>query len=487
MALATAIGVASGQEAPFARSLRLQDCIDQALRANLDVQIERIEPQVQRWAISREWSAFEPTFSARTTYSDTNEPLDPETTASIRLDSLRQQEWQVHSAISGRLPLGTEYELYGTETRYGGDLVRGNHLFTGGVGLRVTQPLLRNFGWDANLTAVRLARVNRRIAEWSVRRKLIDVVSDVCRAYYELSLAVAEHNALLEDQRRAEALLANNRALAEAGLLSPLEVTQAEAAVADRRVAVLTAAARIIERTNALRVMLAEPVTNAHRETWVPVDPPPTAPVELDQATSLSLALARRPDYQQALERTAQRRLTVQYYRQQLWPTVDLQGGYGWNGRAASFGGLVDNVVSTEQPQWSVGVVVTVPLGNQRARANYEVAKLEMERSELERQRLEHQIAMEIVNAHETVKAYQQRLGAAHLATRLAEAALEAEQQKFRAGQSTSFLVLQAQTQLLTAQTSEWRARVEYAQAVIALHRAEGSTLEKYGIVVVRD
>jgi len=56
------------------------------------------------------------------------------------------------------------------------------------------------------------------------------------------------------------------------------------------------------------------------------------------------------------------------------------------------------------------------------------------------------------------------------------------ETEIFRVGRSTSFLVAQAQRDLVRAQIFEIRALVNYLKALIGLHRVEGSLLERWGI-----
>ena len=56
-----------------------------------------------------------------------------------------------------------------------------------------------------------------------------------------------------------------------------------------------------------------------------------------------------------------------------------------------------------------------------------------------------------------------------------------------RAGTSTSFLVLQAQSQLAAAKSSEIRARADYDESLANLALAEGTTLEKNQIVLKED
>ena len=65
----------------------------------------------------------------------------------------------------------------------------------------------------------------------------------------------------------------------------------------------------------------------------------------------------------------------------------------------------------------------------------------------------------------------------------LQEQTLEAEQERFKVGTSTSLLVAQAQRDLLVSELAEIDAIVAYRIALVKLYLAEGSLLERRGIV----
>jgi outer membrane protein TolC len=176
--------------------------------------------------------------------------------------------------------------------------------------------------------------------------------------------------------------------------------------------------------------------------------------------------------------------ILVQYNRNQLWPQIDLQGSYGYNGIGRSFGDFTDSVGTGDAPQWNVGVVVTIPIGNRQARANYQSARLGKEQALLTLKRLEQDIIVAVDNAVGRVETNVKRLEATAAARRLAEESLRAEEEKLRAGTSTSFLVLQAQSQLAAARSTEIRAKADYNESLVELARSEGTTLLKHNIHV---
>jgi len=195
----------------------------------------------------------------------------------------------------------------------------------------------------------------------------------------------------------------------------------------------------------------------------------------------------RRPDYLSAKEALEKQNIVVQFNRNQLWPEIDLQGSYGLNGRGRSFSSYTANQTTDDSPVWSVGIAVSIPIGNRQARSNYHVARLDADQLLLNLKALEQDIIVQVDNAVGHVEANLESVKATHEATRLAQESLDAEKKKLLAGTSTTFLVLQAQAQLATARSAEIRARSDYSESLVALDQAEGTILSKNNITLKLD
>ena len=459
---------------PVTKALSLRECIERALANNLELRVEKLNPRIADWGVVLRQGEFDPVLSGGVSYRDTASPTSGggESKSHALAPSL---------ALGGRLPTGTGYEFFGDDTRAGGAGIT-NFLYTGSVGVTLTQPLLRNFWFGPNLAGIRVARRNLSIAEFNFTRLVMTKVSEVGQAYYELVFAIENHKAKLEDLTRAKQLLAENRKRVEIGVMSPLDVTQAEAGVAEREEAVILAERQIADNENTLKRLIAADVAEFAGVTLVPTDLPTMEMVELDVTRSTRQALADRPDFHAVREAVERQDILVRYNRNQLWPQVDLQASYAAAGRAGGFGDLTSDQFNGDYPAWSVGVIVRVPLGNRQARANYNIARLDAEQALIGLKQLEQDIVVEVDNAVGRVRTNLKRLDATRAARRLAVESLKAEEAKLKAGTSTSFLVLQAQSQLAAAQSAEVRARADYAQSLIALARAEGATLRRYQI-----
>jgi len=94
------------------------------------------------------------------------------------------------------------------------------------------------------------------------------------------------------------------------------------------------------------------------------------------------------------------------------------------------------------------------------------------------RQQLEDQARLEVANAQVSVQQARASYEAAAQTRILQEQSVVVEQQKFDVGLSTNFQVIQYQSFLAQARSTEVAAKGAYAKARIALERATGSILE---------
>ncbi len=473
---------ASAEDAPSVQSVTLQECIERALSGNLDLRIERVTPAISAWNIVSAQGAFDPALTGAISYEDASEPLAPERAISIGRDTLKDRQLRTNLSLTGTLRTGTRYDLSTFDTRSSGTLAPSG-VHTGTTSLTLTQPLLKNFG-RSNTVSIRVARKDRQIAIEQTAGRVMDIVTDVSRAYYELIFAIEDHKAKLEDLQRARALVVDNRARVEIGVMSPLDVTQAEAGAAEREEAVIVAERAIIERENALKRLIASDVTTLSGVSLRPAESLPDEPPPTDAAESTRMALAGRPEVKQAQHEVERRNLQRVFNQNQAWPQVDLQTSYGFNARGETAGKFADSLADRDHPVWSVGLNATIPLGNRQADAAYRIARLEEERAGLSLRKIEQDIIVQVDNAVGLVQTNAKRVEATRVARRLAEASLTAEEYRLRAGASTSFLVLQAQSKLAAARSADIRARADLGASLVDLARVEGSTLQQHQIVL---
>ena len=150
-----------------------------------------------------------------------------------------------------------------------------------------------------------------------------------------------------------------------------------------------------------------------------------------------------------------------------------LVGGYGTS---------LSNLASGYFPTAQVGLQVSLPLRNRTAEAQEAISAAEGRRLRTVQDQVGMAVEADVRNAVQGVQSARSRLDAAMLASRSAEEQYASEQRQFQAGTSTVFLVLQRQTDFISARSREVRARADLGEAVANLERATAATLEAHGI-----
>jgi outer membrane protein TolC len=201
-------------------------------------------------------------------------------------------------------------------------------------------------------------------------------------------------------------------------------------------------------------------------------------PKSFNLEETIQRALENRYEYKSAKLDIQNKELNVRLTRNQLLPDLALTGSVATNGFGTSYGANMSGLGSGDFVSYSVGVVLTVPLGNRTAEASYTSAKLTVEQAKTSLKQLELQITQQAREAVRRVEAFAKRVDANRAARALAEEQLRVEQRRLEAGVSTTFNVLSFQRDLSAAQGNELRAVADYFEALANLESVRGTVLE---------
>jgi outer membrane protein TolC len=133
---------------------------------------------------------------------------------------------------------------------------------------------------------------------------------------------------------------------------------------------------------------------------------------------------------------------------------------------------------------YSAGVNVSIPLTFSQGRGNARAARLRLRHDEENLELLKEQIALRVTQAANQVAMTRKSVEAAKLALDLYQQTADAELKKLRAGQSSTFNVVQDQTQLGQVETSYYQALADERNAVAFYDREIGTTLARYHITL---
>jgi len=216
---------------------------------------------------------------------------------------------------------------------------------------------------------------------------------------------------------------------------------------------------------------------------------------------AIRYALENRPELRQVSLSLENNDLDLKYQKNQLLPSLSVNAGYFQSGvggnlidrntqQIVNTGGLGDafaQIFKYDFTGYSVGFNLTIPLSNKSAQAEYSRLMTQKQSTEARRTQLAQAIALQVRNAHSTVEMNRARIAAAEKTLELAKKQLEAEQKKFQLGSGQIRFVLEEQTNVTAAQTSEIQSLVNYTKALVEFDKAIGRTLKKNNIEIDKD
>lgn len=490
------IAQSAASQAPLqVRRLSIDEAVALALEQNLDLQVERINPQVQDYNISVAKSGWVPNFqSSMRTRSQENLPQD---IFSGTQASVTQGLVSTSTGIGQLLPWGGQYSAgWGggritTNNDYSPFSPQLNATFQGSY----TQPLLRNFRIDSTRQQYLVSKKNREISDVQLNEAVSQTGRNVKNAYYDLVFA----NNNLAVQRQTLALaqqsFRDNRARVEIGTMAPIDVIQAEAEVARAEESVIIAEAAISRAEDRLRALISNP---SQPEFWnMKIEPSDVAtfvPVNVDVEAAVRNALDKRTDLSVTRKNIENNDITIRFLRNQSLPDVNAVLDYSATGLGGtqrrllvtpgqapvilgttqrSFGSVLADTFGGAYPTWQFSMQMNYPIGRSAAEANLARTRLQNQQAakQLESQQLI--VATQIRDFARSVQTNAKRYESTRAARALAEKRLEAEEKKFQAGMTQSFFVTQAQRDLSGARNAELQALIDYLKSVVDFQTAQ--------------
>jgi outer membrane protein TolC len=474
-------------------SISLAEAALRALQNNLDITISRHTKESRLADIVIEQAKFDPTLSLNGQYNRTvnplNRPIFGGTGGTLdRITPFDQRNHSVTVDATQNLITGGNLDLNYSPTRtsVNQDVARGflfNPSWTGGLAFTFTQPLLRNAGIEVNKTFIKIAQNNADVEQHVFRDRVLTVIATVEQTYWELVFANENLKVAQAALKAAQELLAANRAKAKAGVMSLVDVLQAEAAVASRVEQVLVAEKSIRDQEDQLRRLLNPGEEDLRQDVRLtPTDPPVTVLEPLSLQEAIDTAIDQRPEIVQAKKNVESGELNKLFARNQLLPTLSFQGTVGLSGLGKDSGDSFSRNFSGDFYNYGAGLVLSYPLGNRSAVSTYNKRQLEARNAEAALASVRQQIIVGVREAVRRVQTDFKRIETTRSARIMAEKQLQAEQERLKVGLSTTRFVLDFQRDLATAQANELRATVDYNKSLSNLARHKATTLDRYNL-----
>lgn len=352
--------------------------------------------------------------------------------------------------------------------------------FSSGLGVSISQPLLRNAGERVNTASIAIAGYNQQIAEARTTNRVIAEIASGERAYWRVYAAARELEVRQKQYELAVEQLERARRRVSAGQSPEVEVTRAESGVAGQLEAIIVAENTLLDQQRELKRRMNLPEADIAGTTLISPATQPN-PLRYDLTGSkeqlCDAALVNRAELLEAELAVLADAVNVDVARNATLPDVSLSGSYELVGLDRTFWLSQRRLSNANNDTWNAGVTAAIPLGNEAAEARLRRAIITRVQSIADKAAREQTVRQEVLGAIDRMNSGWQRILAARQNALLAARTLAAEQRQFDVGSRTSTDVLDAATRLADAQSAEIRALADYEVAKIDLAVATGTVL----------
>jgi outer membrane protein TolC len=536
--------------------LRLQDAVELALENNMDIAVQRYYPWVADASILKTSAggagystpggdfasstanlnllSYDPQFNSGVSIADNATPVNNpfiSGTGLSQLATLKSHSTQFTNQYLQSFETGTNLSVSWNNTRSSSTSTANffNPAVQSTLAIGFSQSLLNGFGLTVNTRNIRIAKINRQIADWAFALQAITTITNTITAYWEL--VYARENVKVEQQAVtvSEKLANDNKKQLGAGTMAPLDVTRAESELAtDRQNLIVAQTVKLQDEQILLNAITKDPLApNLVNIEIITLDQPKQP--ELIEATpfadAIKEAFAKRPDLQELALNLKNSAIDVQATRRALLPTATLSAQYTSVGLAGNsplkgtstlvstgvpivdaagtpvtvngvpifesavsapvigtsqqgFTTAQSQVFRSQFPEFLAQLTLNLPLRNRSAQADSARALLVQRQLETQLQQLKNAALLDVRNTYIALTQGRAQVDAASEARELQQQTFDAEQKKYRLGASTVYNVILTQRDLVTAEGTEIRALANLEEAKANYERALGRTLE---------
>ena len=468
----------------------LQEIMQRAVANNLDVKVAGFGPAIESTRVVEAEARYDPTFFINSQFQRN------ERAQATSFESTENADiWTTQVGVRQNLPSGGQaelrYEANRTEVETGQfQQFDPNPFYTSDIVLQVTQPILRDFGNQINRARILISRNNQRISLLDFRQQLEETAANIEQTYWQLVQAernVRINERLLDETLRTAEVLWRRRGQD----VTRVQLSQANASVEERRVALIGFKARVRDLSDQLKRLMNDPDLPVSSETLIlPGSPPVLEPVRFDLGDQINTALEHRLELGQQQLRVDSSRIAADVAKNNLLPQLNIIGSLSVNGLDENYGDAVSDQFEFDNTGWAFGFQFEIPLGNRAARATNQRARLQQQQAITQYANLIEQVALDVRTAMRDVDTRWDQIIASRQSRFAQEDALLAIQQREDAGEQLTptfvQLKLDQQERFAQAAAQETEAISNYNNALAVLERAKG-TLLRYNNILMEE
>ncbi len=455
-------------------TLSLEQCRAFTLENNLDLRVELINPTINKEKVTQEEAKFEATFTGSASYSNNKQPTD-----SLLVGSNSERS---DISLGVDLPLRTggtlSFDLADAGSKTDSTWSTLNPSYSNSLTASISQPLLKNAGRRASTHWIQIAQYNSSIADLRTKVAAIRIISEVDRAYWRLYATRRMLEVKKQQYDLAKATFEETERFVEVGAKPRIEIIRTKKTMADTLTGIIKAENDVRQTERNLKRILNKAGLGMETKTVIiPSSPPDPVRYELDRNNMVKHALENRMEMLELELQLAMDSLNIEYNRNQALPDFRLDLRYNINGLGGDRSDAYDMLSKNDYHDYRVGLNVTVPLGNKKARSQLRQSIYERAQRLATKESKEAEIKSDVLGQIDTLEASWQAILASRQNTILSDEQYRAEKRQYELGLVNSTDLLKSQTDLAEAQRSEIEAITTYQIALIDLAYYSGTLL----------
>lgn len=339
------------------------------------------------------------------------------------------------------------------------------------LGISLSQPLMKNaFGMN-DRGQVEEARHGYASADHEIRYEVDKVIYKALGDYWTLYFTRKQIKALKQAIGFAQQFLSTTLEERRLGIAEETDVLNARANLI--KIKTEHDAFKQLELT-AEEKLRTDLELDPDQELVLSDRLPPKIRIRSGVDGMIAEAMTRRGDYLAAVEELRRQRVRLKMARNKRWPQLDLVSTLELNEISRSYASALGGM---NNPNVSVGLMLSVPLENRAARAGARRAEADKARVLYALKNIENDIANQITRL---AKAVGDRLTIVENARK--EWGLNLEKQKLelaklKQGRSSNDLVKRFQDDTINSQRALFEAWIEYQRTVLDLKLAQGAMI----------
>jgi outer membrane protein TolC len=459
--------------------ITITEAILLALENNRALVVERLNPSIQQTVEDEERSVFDPEINAEISAGQIegerlarSGPVTEDFTTDTAEGIISLEQF---------FPTGTTVALEGSSQMTNSSLYA-NSFYSARLGMTITQALLRGYGSEINLANLQQARLDTRMSEYELRGFTASLLAQVERTYWDYALAGRQIEIFEESLKIVRQQLMETEELIVVGRLAKAERFAVQAEVATQEQGLINARSKM----ESIRLQLLRLLNPPGSRLWdrkVELIHQPTLPqIKLDDVElHVSVSMRMHPILNEVRLGVMRGDLQLVKTKNGLLPVLDLFITLGKSGYSGSFGDSVSDIYKDNYDALA-GIRFQYPIFNRNAKARHQRARLNRDQAENALENLSQLVEVDVRTAYIEVNRAKQQIAASSVTRRFNEEKRRTENEKLRVGKSTSFLVAQAQRDLLVSRIAEVQAVASYLVALVDLYQNDGSLLDRRGV-----